>query len=126
MKNTKILVVEDDQSIRFLLKHVLESTYKVTSSKNGFEALTKMQEGYMPDLIISDLSMPEMSGINFLATLRESTFFKQIPIVVLSASNSSKEKIACLKMGADDYVVKPFNPEELEARVFNILQRTKN
>lgn len=126
MKNRKILIVEDDQSIRFLLKHVLEVTYNVTSSKNGFEALTKMQQGYMPDLIISDLSMPEMSGVNFLATLRESAFFKEIPIVVLSASDSSKEKISCLKMGADDYIVKPFNPEELELRVFNILQRTKN
>lgn len=123
MKNQQLLVVEDDQSIRFLLKHIFEDSYQVTSCGNGKEALTMMQQGFIPDIIISDLSMPEMSGTNFISTVKESTFFRKIPLVVLSASDTSNEKVACLKKGADDYVVKPFNPEELEIRVKNLLKR---
>ena len=123
MKTKKILVVEDDQSIRFLLNHILGEKYEIESTENGIDALSLMQNGSVPDLIISDLTMPKMNGVDFIKNIRMSTFFKEIPLIVLSATDNSKEKINCLKTGADDYVVKPFNPEELEARVENILRR---
>ena len=123
MKTKKVMVVEDDHSIRLLLQHVLEDRYHVVAVKDGIEALSVMQDGLVPDLIISDLSMPKMNGEDFISTVRVSSFFKDVPVMVLSASNTSAERINCLEKGADDYLVKPFNPQELNARVANLFRR---
>ena len=126
MKTKTILVIEDDPSIRYLLDHILVDDYTVELKENGHEALTYMQEGNIPDMIISDLSMPKMDGHDFMANIKGSSFFNRIPLIVLSAVESSSERIDCLRNGADDYMVKPFNPEELQIRVANIFNRIKN
>ena len=125
MKNHKILIVEDDNSIRLLLNHLLSDEHETQTVENGFDALATMQQGNIPDLIISDLSMPKMDGNDFISNIKTSSFFNQIPIIILSASDKSSERINCLKKGVNDFLVKPFNPEELLIRVKNILLRTK-
>ena len=125
MKNHKILIVEDDNSIRLLLNHLLSDEHQTQTVENGFDALATMQQGNIPDLIISDLSMPKMDGNDFISNIKTSSFFNQIPIIILSASDKSSERINCLKKGVNDFLVKPFNPEELLIRVKNILLRTK-
>ena len=125
MKKNKILIIDDDTSIRYLLEHILAEDYETELIDNGFDALALMQKGNIPDLIISDLTMPKMDGHDFIDNIKMSAFFKQIPLVVLSANNKSNDRINCLKKGADDFLVKPFNPEELLFRVKNIFSRTK-
>ena len=126
MKTKTILVIEDDPSIRYLLDHILLDDYTVELKENGHDALSYMQEGNIPDMIISDLSMPKMDGYDFMANIKGSSFFNKIPLIVLSAVESSSERIDCLRKGADDYMIKPFNPEELQIRVANIFNRIKN
>jgi len=121
--NKKILAVDDDQSIRMLLEHLLKENYDVQSKEDGHDALLYMQEGNVPDLIISDLTMPKMNGMDFIDNVRSSSFFKNIPLIVLSAKENSNERIECLRRGADDYLVKPFNPEELQLRIASIFKR---
>ncbi len=77
--------------------------------------------GNMPDLIISDIRMPEMRGDEFLAYLKLNELFKQIPVVMLSSEDSTSERIRLLEEGAEDYIVKPFNPQELKIRIKKIL-----
>ncbi|PCI98864.1 MAG: two-component system response regulator, partial [Flavobacteriales bacterium] len=121
--NKKILIIDDDPSIRMLLEHILKEKYEVESKEDGHDALLYMQEGNVPDMIISDLSMPKMNGIDFIDNIKSSNFFNNISLIVLSAKENSKERIECLKRRADDYMVKPFNPEELKLRISNIFRR---
>ncbi|MBL4593129.1 MAG: response regulator [Flavobacteriales bacterium] len=125
MANKKILVIDDDSSIRMLLNHLLKKDYSIKLKENGYDALLYLQEGNVPDMIISDLSMPKMNGYDFLKNIRASNFFNNIPLIVLSANENSSERINCLRKGADDYMVKPFNPEELRIRVANLFKRVK-
>lgn len=122
----KVLVVEDDQSIQLIIKHSLTKNFKVTTFVNGLDALSFLREGNLPDIIISDLNTPEMGGLELIEQLKTSGFFKAIPVLVLSGDESTETRIRCLDAGADDYVVKPFNPRELEARMRAILRRTGN
>lgn len=121
--NKEILVIDDDPSIRLLLNQILKDTYTIQMKEDGFDALLYLQEGNIPDMIISDISMPKMNGTDFLENIRTSNFFNNIPVIVLSAKENSKERIDCFKKGADDYILKPFNPEELELRISNIFRR---
>jgi len=118
-----ILVVDDKQSLSELVAQFLGQTYKVSTKDDGVSALAWMQEGNMPDLIITDLEMPVMGGMELIQKVKESGYFSEIPIMVLSCRDSSSDRINCLKQGADDFMVKPFNPEELLIRVNKILER---
>ena len=109
----KILVVDDKSSISNLLVQFLSNQYSVTW----------LQLGNIPDLVITDLQMPNMDGIELIKRMKESGYFKDIPIIVLSSKDSSADRVQCLKLGAEDYVVKPFNPEELSIRIEKILLR---
>ncbi len=122
----KVLVVEDDQSIQLIIKYSLDKNFSVTLFANGLDALSYLREGNLPDIIISDLNTPEMGGLELIEQLKTSGFFKAIPVLVLSGDESTETRIKCLDAGADDYVVKPFNPRELEARMKAILRRTGN
>jgi DNA-binding response OmpR family regulator len=119
----KILVVDDKQTLSDLLAQFLGQKHKVTTKKNGLEALEWLQLGDIPDLIISDLEMPELDGYGLISKVRSSGYFSDIPIIVLSCRDSSADRIKCLKLGANDYMVKPFNPEELSMRIDNILEK---
>lgn len=119
----KILIVDDKPSISKLIVQFLSKTYDVTTQTDGLQALSWMHAGNIPDLIITDLQMPNMDGFELISRIKESGFFRDIPVVVLSSKDSSSDRIKCLKMGAEDYLVKPFNPEELLIRVERILSR---
>lgn len=119
----KILIVDDKPSISRLIVQFLSKTFEVTTKEDGLQALSWLQEGNIPHLIVTDLQMPNIDGFELISRVKESGFFRDIPIVVLSSKDSSKDRIKCLKMGAEDYLVKPFNPEELQIRIERILER---
>ena len=118
----KILIVDDKNEFRRLTKAILVSKYEVVSAENGIDALALLQGGYLPDLIVTDLLMPELNGKELVEQLQSSGAFKQIPIIVLSSIDKSDEKIKLINMGANDYLEKPSNPSELLARIENILK----
>ncbi|WP_281751765.1 response regulator transcription factor [Neptunitalea chrysea] len=120
----KILVIDDKETLSDLVAQFLSSSYDVTTKSNGIEALAWLQQSNVPDLIITDLQMPKMGGLEFIDQVKQSGFFSEIPVMVLSCKSSSKDRIECLKAGAVDYMVKPFNPEELLIRIENILENT--
>ena len=122
-KQIKILIVEDDLYMQLILKEFLSNQYKTEIFVNGMDALASIQNGNVPDLIISDLNTAKITGLELLAQLQASDFFKSIPVIIVSGEDSSEKRILCLNSGADDYIVKPFNPAELEARVRVVLRR---
>ena len=118
----RILTVDDELSIlKFLRSNLEDRGYTVISATNGEEAL-HMIEMELPDLIILDVMMPKMDGFEVCRRLRE---WSQIPIIMLSARGDESDKVQCLDLGADDYIVKPFGANELMARVSAVLRRTK-
>jgi DNA-binding response OmpR family regulator len=119
-----MLAIDDEVSIQLILQHYFKENFSVITKGNGKEALAWMQEGNIPDIIVADLNMPEMDGNAFIDQVRSSGFLKNIPMVMLSGSDTTDNKIRCLEAGADDFMVKPFNPRELAARLNGILRRS--
>lgn len=118
-----ILLVEDEENLQEALKLNLElEDYEVTSAWNGVEALDIIQKEHF-DLIILDVMLPELDGISVVETIRLQN--NDIPVLILSAKNSSADRVLGLKKGADDYLTKPFNLEELLLRVSKLLQKSK-
>ncbi len=118
-----ILLVEDEQNLHEALKLNLEMEgYEVTSAYDGKEALQKIATAYF-DLIIMDIMLPEIDGITITENIRVHN--NDVPILMLSAKNSSADKIIGLKKGADDYLTKPFNLEELLLRVAKLIEKNK-
>ncbi|MBN8688256.1 MAG: response regulator transcription factor [Chitinophagales bacterium] len=122
-KKTSILLVEDEENLHEALKLNLElEGYEVTSAFDGAAALKAVSNEYF-DLIILDVMLPEMDGINVTETIRLSN--NEVPILILSAKNSSADRVLGLKKGADDYLTKPFNLEELLLRVYKLINKNK-
>lgn len=124
-EHVKILIIDDEISIRKLLEFYFKKYFTVTTKSDGEEAMNYILEGNIPDAIIADLNMPKMNGYDFTEAIRKMKHLEKTPIVILSGNESSNDRIRCLKMGADDYLVKPFNPDELYFRLVNILKRTE-
>ncbi len=118
-----ILLVEDDEFMQAILEEILQVNYNIDIRPDGLSAMSFLQNGNIPDLIISDLNTPNMNGLELIEQLKVSDFFNSIPIMILSGEESSNKRIKCLDAGADDFVVKPFNPEELVARIKMVLRR---
>jgi DNA-binding response OmpR family regulator len=112
----KILVVDDEVSICLILENFLSKKYDVFTVNDGVLALQWL-ENTIPELIISDIQMSNMDGFEFLTKLRQRGFTKHIPVIMLSGRSESKERIKCYQLGAQDYLTKPFNPEELDELV---------
>lgn len=118
--DTKILVVDDDREIANALDKLLTMEgYEVVKAYNGLEALDALVQNDI-QLILLDVMMPKLDGLSTTLKIREQ---KNIPIIILSAKSEDSDKILGLSMGADDYVTKPFNPDELIARVKSHLRR---
>ena len=121
---TKILVIDDDAAINELIKVNLElAYYKVVCALDGNKgyALAKQE---LPDLIILDVMMPEVDGYTVAKRIRENESTKDIPIIMLTALNMLQNKVQGFNMGIDDYIVKPFEMEELLLRVKALLKRS--
>ncbi|MDW2877278.1 MULTISPECIES: response regulator transcription factor [Bacillaceae] len=118
----KILVVEDELPIRKLIYFNLErSNFEVLEAGDGKTAL-QLAEDKNPSLVVLDVMLPDMDGFEICARLRER--HPDLPIIILSARGQDMDKIMGLEIGADDYIVKPFNPLELAARIRSVLRRT--
>jgi DNA-binding response OmpR family regulator len=108
----KILVIDDELSIRLLLENFLSKKYHVFSKSNGLDALEWLELN-LPDLIICDIQMPRMDGYQFIEKVRERGYTKHTPVIMLSGIENSQDRIKCYQLGSQDFLVKPFNPEEL-------------
>jgi OmpR family response regulator RpaB len=120
-RKEKILIVDDEASIRRILETRFKMLgYETATAADGEEALDLFQK-FGPDILILDIMMPKMDGYGVTKEIRKS---HETPIIILTALGDVAERITGLELGADDYVVKPFSPKELEARVKSILRRT--
>ena len=121
----KILIVDDEMATLLPLKRSLESEgYIVIEACDGYEAIKKSRSE-MPELIILDLMMPGMDGIEVCNQLKKDSLTEKIPVIMLTAREEVRYKVEGLETGADDYVTKPFNLNELKARIRNILKRSR-
>ncbi|MGY4111437.1 response regulator transcription factor [Aeribacillus sp. SP014] len=113
MKKERVLIVDDEWNMRHLLKINLSPYFHLTEAASGQEALTLLTKGRI-DVVILDIMMPDMDGWEVCKKIRE---MSQVPILMLTARGDVKDKVQGFDVGADDYLVKPFEPEELVARV---------
>lgn len=115
-----ILVIEDHESIRLLFSRFLGKNYEVVTKQDGFEGLAWLSYGNIPDLIILDMSMPRLSGLDFLNNIRNSGFFHNIPVIIVSGEEDSKVINQCHQLGIEGFINKPFNPIQLKEQIHNI------
>jgi DNA-binding response OmpR family regulator len=121
----KLLIIDDESTTRKVLKHFLNKEFEVTLKNDGMEGMNWLESGNNPDFIIADLNMPNLNGKEFIQVIRASNLYSDIPIIILSGTDESKERIECLNYGADDFMLKPFNPMEVLAKIKAILRRVK-
>lgn len=120
-----VLIVEDDEAIVSLLEFTLEKEgFKVSSTDNGEDALFMVKEN-KPDIILLDWMLPEISGIQVCTKIRSDDETRNIPIIMLSARGEEADRVEGLQKGVDDYIVKPFSPKELIARIEAIFRRIR-
>ena len=117
----KILLVEDEKNIRNLVATMLETEGYQTIHANSCSSAKTMFNSYLPELVILDLGLPDMDGMEVLQSVR---VWSSVPVIVISARNQEKEKVAALDAGADDYITKPFGTSELLARIRTALRHS--
>lgn len=122
MTKRKILVVDDEPSIREFLAQILSADYQIILAKSGTEAVEKAQS-QKPSLILLDILMPGMTGVEVCKHLRNDSNTKLIPIIMLTALNEPEQRTQAFLAGADDYISKPFKPDELLARIKSKVRR---
>ena len=122
-KMYNVLVIEDDSFIRKVLRRTMDQEFAIVTKENGFEGLQWLEEGNPVDIVLLDIQMPHMDGKEFITVLRASPVFGRLPIIMLSGSTDSDTRITYLNMGADDYIVKPFNPLEIKTKINAVLRR---
>ncbi|TXK44857.1 response regulator [Pontibacter qinzhouensis] len=125
METNSLLLVEDNSEIRQYVKQIFSSTYTIYEAENGDQGLELAQE-YLPDVIISDIMMPHMNGLELCSKIKENPSLNHIPIILLTASSSPEMKLKGIEGGAVDYITKPFEKELLVARVESILKSRDN
>ena len=124
----KILAADDDRIVRRIVVAKLSGLgYDVTQAEDGQEALRLLEGGYVPDLLITDSLMPRMTGLELVRSIRSSpnSALARLPVIMLTSRQGEHDVIEGLQTGLDDYVTKPFSPDELAARVRSVLWRTR-
>jgi two-component system KDP operon response regulator KdpE len=122
LKKCRLLVVDDEiRIVNFLRSNLRAAGYEVTTASNGIEALEQYHASH-PDLILLDILMPKMNGLDVLKELRG---FSKVPVICLSAKGNEHDRITGLDLGADDYISKPFSPDELVSRIEAVMRRFK-
>ncbi|MHB9068818.1 MAG: response regulator [Sedimentisphaerales bacterium] len=123
MANEKILIVDDEEDVLELVRYNLDKNgYKVETAATGEQALAKAR-AKLPDLIILDLMLPGIDGLDVCKKLKNDTKTQNIPVIMLTAKGEETDIVTGLELGADDYVTKPFSPKVLVARIRRVLQR---
>lgn len=120
-KKKKILIVDDKPVIAKVVSLHLKD-YDCVYHSSPLQSIAWLANNDLPDLIVTDLRMPEMTGQEFLKYLKSNEFYKNIPVIILSSEDSTSDRIRLLEEGAVDYIVKPFNPLELKSRIKNALR----
>lgn len=121
----KVLVAEDNAELRIYIYNSLINRYQIRDVANGREALGVIESGWMPDIVVTDLMMPEMDGIELITHLRNDFATSHIPIVMITAKHEDDTHVKAMKYGADGYMAKPFSMELLMARIDNMLERRR-
>ena len=119
-----LLIVDDNEDLRMYLDKMFAPVYEVHHASNGIEAL-QLLDRYSVDMIITDIMMEEMDGVELCKKIKSTSSYSHIPVMILTAKVEIEDQLSGLKIGADDYVEKPFNPEVLIARVGNLLDKKK-
>lgn len=119
-----ILIVEDNANVSYYIGELLKRNYRLLYARNGAEGLEKAEE-FMPDMIITDMMMPEMDGYELCRRVRSSAILNHIPIIVVTAKCEEADRIRLLEAGADAYLQKPFNDEELRTRAAKLLEQRR-
>ena len=123
MKHTKILIADDNENIREALTYLLEDEgYTLSVAKDGGEALRKVRE-VTPDILFLDIMMPEINGYDVCRTIKNDPDLKKTYVIMLTAKDQGDEQERCKEIGADEYVVKPFSPMEILAKINDILDK---
>jgi len=117
-----ILIIQDKIAIAKIISVYLSEEFDISYFNTPVKAIQWLFEGNRPDLIILDIRMPEMNGDEFLSYIKRNGLYKDIPVVVLSGEESSDIRIKMLEAGADDFILKPFNPMELKIRIRKVLK----
>jgi DNA-binding response OmpR family regulator len=125
MKKANILIIEDHDAVRLLLGLTFKKEYHVVTKRDGIEGLAWLSAGNMPDLIMLDMHMPRLNGLQFLRQLRSSGFFAEIPVLLVSGNDDAVENAQIFNLGIVDFIPKPFNPVSLREKVMAILQKNQ-
>lgn len=121
--NQRILMIEDEDDVAFLIRFMLERhDYQVDHAADGRQALVRLTET-PPDLVLLDIMLPYHDGLEVLERLRATEGWERVPVLMLTAKAREADIVRALELGADDYVTKPFQPEELLARIRRFIRR---
>ncbi len=123
-KKPVVLIIEDNADLRSYIKTHLQDDYQLIEANNGQKGLA-FAEKYIPDLVLSDVMMPEMDGLTMCQTLKSEEVTSHIPVVLLTALAEQQDKLSGLSMGADAYLTKPFDPRELQLMVGNLIEQRR-
>jgi CheY-like chemotaxis protein len=118
----QILIVDDELSILKLLNFVLSPTYNLVIKNSGVDAISWLEEGNNPDLIISDLSMPYFDGNLFIRNLKISGFYRETPVILVSGEDNLADLVKAMPFEVNYFISKPFNPSDLKAAISNIFK----
>ncbi len=121
-----ILIIDDQASIRFLLGSFLKNEYRVIGFEDGFSAMQWLVNANFPDLILLDLDVPRLSGLDFLAQIKKSGFFQDIPVVIISGDHAPETIEHCNQLGVKAYLTKPFDPMKLNAIVKDVFDENSS
>ena len=122
----QILIVDDEPSILKLLNFILSKEYRIHASESGYKAHLWLEEGNFPDIIILDLHMPHFDGTSFLKSIKISGFYREIPVIILSAADELDKVVLNIPFKVEAYFPKPFNPEVLKNKISAVLAETPN
>lgn len=117
-----ILVIENDESLRWLLDNILKTEFNVNISKDTLSAMARMANGDLPSLILCDFDLPGINGLSFLQNLTNSGAFNDIPVIMFSSSTDEKLAEKCIKAGASGFLKKPFDPLKLIEAINKVLK----
>lgn len=116
-----ILVVEDDKPLSWLISKILSEKFRIVSFNNSVDAWYWMTEGNTPDMVITDINMAVIDGLEFLENIKSSSLFKHLPVAVLSGNPDPEKRKQSLKLGATAYIEKPFEPKSLLQQINDLL-----
>jgi len=123
MPKKQILIVDDEITILKLLNFVLSKEYDLVIKTSGVDALTWLEEGHSPDLIVSDLEMPYFDGSSFIYNLKISGYYRNTPVIILSGASNLSERVLQMPFQVDDHIPKPFNPAQLKTAISNVFRK---